>query len=1563
MEQLVNTLISLSKQSRLVPAEQIITSSLLDFEKIVPAKLAEKNFLNIEAPLIALLSINGGTISFQCSVRIAKCLLYIFKSHNPPKIWNFVTAVTSKPNPANIYAFGYVIDKIGLSVRSMIPGVVKKIISNTSGVNLLPTIYAVSHSFKRDRADLADLSKKALNLAYAGLNSNDESYQLASVKLFRSLLKQKDMNTKRFMQIANDISNAAVSNFVIDELCYFIANIAYLPFSHFQNNTQVIENDFAVGKPEEENKFEPLFDGAFAIMSEIKPCFDGAIRHFLDLVDPQLVSTNLIYIFKLLRKIGKKEIPQVLAFTGSDSRIELFSHISKESPTPDQFYLLRGIRETPDVSAAALQLCASPNPEYRATGASYFKFLSENYPEEAMQYLNTASLYLAHPPEDNDNLRFDLRGFAIITSNILGGMPQEDRDLHANKIATNLQQLFNRGLSMKNVFAPSFSGSFTVLRQLPKYLIPVDLIQPATNVYINYVKKLPQGCEGQYQELLDIGTSIALFYSNHPTIPGGPEFFLFLMNTRPLLSRTTVLASLLATPDILYGKNALITVASQILEQLATIHPEPECAKAPIKYSMPGIRELLVRNFYVSHRNRLKPTDLSDSYFADKAFNAFPTFILAIPNHSVQTVLNSLVNSTTNLLMMRFLLLSICQNHETCSLLSSSWLQQFIKGMTSLQDEATQQITAECIGAWLSNKMDYYNNIIAYANDAGEKNKCFIYSAIFGNVQLNESHLFTMMNEMATMANLKGVTPYALHALYVMCDVYPSELASLQVTDILLDILLKLLNTPYALNPFSLYYMNKLFVSLLHLAAPDMAKKKIIPPQIRLILQAFLQLQLPFARQIMYQTMSAAFAFMKELLPNNEMFYPTKRGASMMLRLSACSALSDMLEHGQSTQTDFFPIVPRVLFLLQRSKDERAAIFVKSIAALFSKSQFPSSPTVRARITEWINLVKTVLATSTIPSTEIEANEEVKHCALEIATQLVPLLASSSPLLNECLDDLMTSITRSIETKRERLMDGSFSLLLKVLEHFKDVEADGGDKLLMLYDSQFSIAVRFSFKTSFEFSGPMLIEYLSFLLANLKNRTDELKVILESYLNGITSCKKSSPFYIQLASNLCNLANSNKLVLDILNPVFQDMAISFCEVISISMALWRSSPPDWDQISEFRKKYSRFYSQMVCSFIRLQVTLNLPLLDYQVLIDFFVDELKKGNEIWRITGSLEILGTIFNMYKDKVKQEEIDKIINLATELSKTNEKLSTGALPTFLQSCATAVGTSDQLLEFTLNSRFDLHQFVNLLRDSKKDSIESKLPKFSDKIIQAYTDNLINDNQCIALFTIMLDLSTYISKSLLKVFTLDKLSPVRFELIYRALRRLVNENIDLTSISATTWKHYNEGGMLMISNLILKNPTAGLKIFTSDKLKKLREICIEDAQTVIANIQLTIIAFSIHKRLQLSDPDFEINCANLALDTIISWGNDIQRGTEIVSTAINLLDVIQQEESKAIKAAFAQIEKAEKAKCVDIIDKQISKLETRRKVQQLKTFSNTQRKVQDMFDNDDDDDEGWQTF
>lgn len=259
METFLATISTLAKQKRLYPAEQIIANNLKNFEKVVSStnEITDADTEKIELALLDLLNVNNGILSIQCCFRISECLLILYNRTSPPHVWNLFLQFSQNNStnyllPSLIITTGFVINSIGSSIKSTIPGFASKLLSLSTSITTIynsrqssssepnsqsmaitinysiPAMISLVPCFKRNRGDMAQFSKKAFDFAKKAIKAassyffasysissltsqsihnfnstntdafcvNLEVIQLFSIRLVRTLLKYRAISLK-----------------------------------------------------------------------------------------------------------------------------------------------------------------------------------------------------------------------------------------------------------------------------------------------------------------------------------------------------------------------------------------------------------------------------------------------------------------------------------------------------------------------------------------------------------------------------------------------------------------------------------------------------------------------------------------------------------------------------------------------------------------------------------------------------------------------------------------------------------------------------------------------------------------------------------------------------------------------------------------------------------------------------------------------------------------------------------------------------------------------------------------------------------------------------------------------------------------------------------------------------------------------------------------------------------------------------------------------------------------------------------------------------------------------
>ena len=442
--------------------------------------------------------------------------------------------------------------------------------------------------------------------------------------------------------------------------------------------------------------------------------------------------------------------------------------------------------------------------------------------------------------------------------------------------------------------------------------------------------------------------------------------------------------------------------------------------------------------------------------------------------------------------------------------------------------------------------------------------------------------------------------------------------------------------------------------------------------------------------------------------------------------------------------------------------------------------------------------------------------------------------------------------------------------------------------------------------------------------------------------------------YFDLVCHLVAITRSNQRILF---PLMKDFAekliLQICEVVTVSMALWRSDPCDYQQVQEFRHNYSTLYADIVCSFIWLQSQLGKEILPISTIVKFYIDEIKGKNDFWRIQSGYKALSTAFACYGKQVSSELIDQAIEVARNCAEASViPISTA----FLQDCTIAIGGGSnwtQLMRFAISSKFNAQSYASLIQDGEADQVAELAAEIADHVANAYTDKVIDNMKCIGMFTIMFEKSERVIQALLEFFISPAgaaLAPLKLDLYRRALRRCTLDHVEkyLQPIGVFAWKNFKQGGMLMLSQLLIQNPRIGAALLVVDNLETMKEYCMTDVVNCVVYMQFVRFGYSVLRANNCSNPDFVIAMVKLAFHTLNKWVDDIAQGSNVAQNCMYLIRDVNSSEASAVKAAYGSEQIEDQRLINDSVEKQSNRMESQRKVRELKTFSVNKRKTQD---------------
>lgn len=658
-----------------------------------------------------------------------------------------------------------------------------------------------------------------------------------------------------------------------------------------------------------------------------------------------------------------------------------------------------------------------------------------------------------------------------------------------------------------------------------------------------------------------------------------------------------------------------------------------------------------------------------------------------------------------------------------------------------------------------------------------------------------------------------------------------------------------------------------------------------------------------------------------------------------------------------------------------------------------------SFPNYNSKLSFIVALVRRILlANALYQNSEIEPNASVKKCCLSICLVLLPHIAEQKHITTEFLDDIISSASHSTETDRLELQEASFPVLQQVIKLFRYKKSEDGGRMLDLYDSQFSQAVTIGFQLNLTVSGGFLSSYLAFITDSLTSDSEACSHVFTVYLNGIKECKQRTSAYYSLATHLCAVSMKYSNVADMIHDFLVDLMPVFADVFYKAASLWKNKN-DWREMSKFRKFASSFYSQLLPAFAWLPTIINKSdnqqqkLVDPKDLLSFCIIESsssKNSSEQWMIEGAFNAFPVMIEYYGSNLPTELIELVLKISvSQLKKDDEYkiefekilLNTSkilkndkehdSLRQILLSILLSLTTS-----FSFKNRNGIGLFASVLSYMINSDFQTKklsiyLPAISSFILESiYEKKSITEKEGIPLFSLIFHHSPSIVGYVSNLLLNNKKYSISSDFTMNVLKigiPIMTGSFPLRQVSRFCIEMFKKGGMLLIGKALIEKPEIGFALLSQGNAKACFLLCSNDLNNCRAYLRFVQLCLSSSEKIDDNDCKtlFAKSVFRLAVKVMCNFGSDVQRGHQIVSLSIQLIQNVKKIIGvEAMNDLFNMLDLSEKINTFSMMNLHISKAELKKRNQNLAAFSTTQRSRRSgNGEIDDDDDSGWQTL
>ena len=1498
--------------------------------------ISDSNFNNLESLLIKILQINKGQLSMQCSFRIATCLLVLYSGKRIGMNWNLFQEEQMRPYPSTVYALAYVVDKIGKNSSSKIPGFVKSLLSldNIMIQPALFGLTVCFKRARRELDSFAEKAFSLVKRALLIPNDTTRLLAIQFLKtLIKSnidnekplLLMKGFLNSNQLNLLVEDKALSVVAKILHKKLN---------DFKRQSNSNQI--DDWKISpsvdkKSTDEFNLRHVF---VIIVRDFCGNLKLLNRKLLTLMSSTYIHNNLNMLFNNIYKNMPEEINTFIKLISEDDRRFLFQKVISDRFTNDHFNILYALaldhQSIIDISSIAFQMIKAPTISMKECAFNYFTQLPKLSPEISASFVQSMIDFILNPPQSIPKKNSEIRSRATIIAAIIENMPSIAYDYE-----NNIRSAIIVGLSDKQMcYNGFFYSAIALATVVPKSFFSIEQVEHAIERYCSFISsiqynnatsKIKINCEY-------VANMIGFFLIQYSYLKVSVTFFFLINRLKCFNSYISIIFMLKLFPNIIKSlsnqgnksqqvenvNNEIYLFTSLIQDFINNneISPTFDFLHNTIKSPMMLPSEIIQTKTKrpLSELPKLL-LHINSNNFGNFFISLLPDFIASLPkNYSVDMIKQLFSNKHIPVLV-----LSLLKDSRLTDFFGLNEINAFSVFVDNLLNQAystesiikTQILCDSIVISSKFNSESIYYLLRKIKTLTSIRVKCLLLSSVFVHYETSISediiifYLFELNNIVQTQFSKNAnhlfdnqFIQYTLFTLKVIYDIYHTKPSLLKIIENQPVFFTNLFHfgsiNNENLSPYILQYAGQAFISWLSALSPEMndlgTNIKDLSQQ---VIDCFeYSCSIPYGRLIYYQVIRAVYNFAHELIETYKIMnqkkkmeclaFPTSKGIPFYEKVEACGVFTDYAKI-VDTDADFFELIPHVLMILQVSNDSQVSNFMVTLASNFLSHCTSSSNILEEkdieRLKSWINFIKLVSVNGILPPRKnenedynINSSKEVRKSCIFAINYLIPIIKSSKPFLNECLDDIMSSILRSLATYWRDLREECFKTLCFVIDSFIDSTNSSGHHILNLYESQFLAALKIGF-SDFSISGAFMLKYLDYCM-EIKNNE-----IIKVFSDGLKNTKTKETYYVVVASKLTKLAEYDHKIYDIISPLFCDFIEKFASIIKIAIDLFEiKNNPNWVELSKFRNEFESNFELIISSFLflsyqsftsnlNIQANINQHnkhLLTPERLFDFFLQQLLNSTEQWRVCSSYS--GLFYLIKFDLLDFTDIKKCFSLIIEARKHHENgRFKELLIVFSEKLAVDKDSWIALYGYiALNKNIFLNDFqikilAYLLRSGNDEMIKVYSHEIFEKLFNLMNQKEENHfNDLIHLLSILFDrisatsLDILISQSLNFESNSIQNNKLIFSLILMVLKRNANPSLSAPKIVQYSLDNFESGGIEIIGFSIQNKLQTLLKEYqlNSKLIKKIDEYSFKQENTFVAdqieeNIYIKILRLS----------------------------------------------------------------------------------------------------------------------
>ncbi|EAX93899.1 hypothetical protein TVAG_131870 [Trichomonas vaginalis G3] len=1079
--------------------------------------------------------------------------------------------------------------------------------------------------------------------------------------------------------------------------------------------------------------------------------FYTTFKYFSTIVGPSTISMYSSQLTQLYLSKYPNAVSTIITCVREEDKENIVKSIVNHRDLPDALHCLKILPQTENIilesANVALLLYTSNNSYIKDIGSQFFSSFIFEHREAAFKFI-ASKLQTIYDQKLKSN---DLESTATVISRLIAASPDKYDIL--NCVKTVFCSILSRDIGETYIWP--------LLSVCPNEWMNSELVESKINHF-----------EGDYEGIFQF-----FMFTSTKSSKIKDLILKFVDHCIENITSSIVTSFSVLIPSVFEGTSQIQKIIKTFVEFLFEQEVNQDLVQNITETSFPFEGDIVKKRHHI-------PEHVYESTKIIIKLSSLICHLISLLTDKEQTsMIDYIINHKKSISMQRVLLIQLINNDKTRDKLPRGFLIPLLKSLKGT-DKFFLLLTCESISRYIHFNDSYLKATINFIENNKSNPSNYLIGSLSHHIHISNEYLIRLVmciNKRISSISLRLTSFYALKC--IICT-HSMDISSLSLGQHQLSLFMDCLNDFTLPEPLLVHLISDTFILLLPTLIPEcLEPNSPLRNQITSTVQSLSLTPYLTAREDFYSTVHSVLTYCFPLV--SEIDLDSSRSinsASISLRIEVMKAFTILSKQGSCPSTVLSLVIDCCSKMIQQTHENIEFISTVSNAVDYVHQ--------KNELFSIVNLIKSILEEKYIPSLNgvFPCENLIIECLISSSIIFRKLL-QIRPLPVIMINDIISSVCLSLLTNNHQIHKYSFDSLSTILELSKR-----NHQLYDNYEKHFFTAAKIGF-TNLDISTKYLTEFVN-----------DKEEVLELYTSEIEKFSTHLPQNIycivcRYFINIMKLPKTDKYdhLVKVILPQFLDLMKE--------MIRYNFNNQDQESYNYFRNYLSVFYEDF-SSVISWMTTIDCTQIERNVLLSFYVFELRTSEDIWQINGCIKGI-TSFVKYSSKIDfdfeilEEGLESILshlpNIGVSIGQNTSELVSIL---FEKNIEITTRMKEIIFSLSLNTPCNSHVYIRLLDEHTSHHVE---------LVESFLmSNNIDDEDKTQLFVLYLEKCNHLDITHSAISFCKQQNKVKLGLKLCEIS-LNYDDISYVSISDFFSSHVRQGVIDIL-----------LKLEDSDKLSKL---------------------------------------------------------------------------------------------------------------------------------------------